>query len=222
MIKKGAKIMLMEKERNQIVSYGKKLITSGLTKGTGGNISIYDPDLDLMAISPSGIDYFETQPEDVVVTKLSGEIVDSPRKPSSELDMHRIYYMKRPEIRSVVHTHSPFSTTLATLGWELPAANYYIAIAGGNTIRCAEYASFGTWELAENSFKAMEDRYACFLANHGLLTCSYDLANAFSIAEETERMAEVYWRSKSVGEPKILVDAEVDFMLEKFKTYGQK
>ncbi|EOL44744.1 L-fuculose-phosphate aldolase [Enterococcus phoeniculicola] len=214
--------MLMEKERNQIVSYGKKLITSGLTKGTGGNISIYDPDLDLMAISPSGIDYFETQPEDVVVTKLSGEIVDSPRKPSSELDMHRIYYMKRPEIRSVVHTHSPFSTTLATLGWELPAANYYIAIAGGNTIRCAEYASFGTWELAENSFKAMEDRYACFLANHGLLTCSYDLANAFSIAEETERMAEVYWRSKSVGEPKILVDAEVDFMLEKFKTYGQK
>jgi L-fuculose-phosphate aldolase len=221
-IKKGAKIMLMEKERNQIVSYGKKLITSGLTKGTGGNISIYDPDLDLMAISPSGIDYFETQPEDVVVTKLSGEIVDSPRKPSSELDMHRIYYMKRPEIRSVVHTHSPFSTTLATLGWELPAANYYIAIAGGNTIRCAEYASFGTWELAENSFKAMEDRYACFLANHGLLTCSYDLANAFSIAEETERMAEVYWRSKSVGEPKILADAEVDFMLEKFKTYGQK
>lgn len=214
--------MLMEKERNQIVSYGKKLITSGLTKGTGGNISIYDPDLDLMAISPSGIDYFETQPEDVVVTKLSGEIVDSPRKPSSELDMHRIYYMKRPEIRSVVHTHSPFSTTLATLGWELPAANYYIAIAGGNTIRCAEYASFGTWELAENSFKAMEDRYACFLANHGLLTCSYDLANAFSIAEETERMAEVYWRSKSVGEPKILADAEVDFMLEKFKTYGQK
>lgn len=214
--------MLMEKERNQIVSYGKKLITSGLTKGTGGNISIYDPDLDLMAISPSGIDYFETQPEDVVVTKLSGEIVDSPRKPSSELDMHRIYYMKRPEIRSVVHTHSPFSTTLATLGWELPAANYYIAIAGGNTIRCAEYASFGTWELAENSFKAMEDKYACFLANHGLLTCSYDLANAFSIAEETERMAEVYWRSKSVGEPKILADAEVDFMLEKFKTYGQK
>ncbi|MFD2729409.1 L-fuculose-phosphate aldolase [Enterococcus camelliae] len=214
--------MLMDKERNQIVEYGKKLITSGLTTGTGGNISIYNPDLDLMAISPSGIDYFQTKPEDVVVTKLTGEIVDSDRKPSSELDMHRIYYMRRPEIRSVVHTHSPFSTTLATLGWDLPASNYYIAIGGGNTIRCAEYASFGTWKLAENSFKAMENRFACFLANHGLLTCSYDLKNAFSIAEETERMAEIYWRCKAVGNPVILDDEEVDFMLEKFKTYGQK
>lgn len=214
--------MLMEEAREQIVAYGKKLITSGLTKGTGGNISIYDAELDLMAISPSGIDYFETTPEDVVVTKLTGEIVDSKRKPSSELDMHRIYYMKRSDVRSVVHTHSPFSTTMATLQWDLPASNYYIAIGGGNDIRCAEYASFGTWELAENSFKAMEDRYACFLANHGLLTCSYDLANAFSIAEETERMAEVYWRTKCIGEPVILSDEEVSFMLEKFKTYGQK
>lgn len=214
--------MLMEQQRKQIVDYGKRLITSGLTKGTGGNISIYDPELDLMAISPSGIDYFETLPEDVVVTKLSGEIVDSARKPSSELDMHRIFYMRRPDIRSVVHTHSPFSTTMATLRWELPASNYYIAIAGGKEIRCAEYASFGTWELAENSFQAMEERYACFLANHGLLTASYDLPNAFSIAEETERMAEVYWRAKSVGVPVILEDDEVDLMLEKFKSYGQK
>ena len=214
--------MLMKRAREDIVEYGKKLLTSGLTKGTGGNISIYEPELELMAISPSGIDYFDTRPEDVVVTKLSGEIVDSTRKPSSELDMHRIYYMRRPEIRSVVHTHSPFSTTLATLGWELPAANYYIAIAGGNTIRCADYASFGTWELAENSFKAMENRFACFLANHGLLTCSHDLANAFSIAEETERMAEIYWRAKTVGTPTILSDQEVEFMLEKFQSYGQK
>lgn len=214
--------MLMEHARKQIVAYGKKLITSGLTTGTGGNISIYDPELELMAISPSGIDYFETTPEDVVVTKLNGEIVDSSRKPSSELDMHRIYYMRRPEIRAVVHTHSPFSTTLATLGWDLPAANYYIAIGGGKTIRCAKYASFGTWELAENSFKAMEDRFSCFLANHGLLTCAYDLAHAFSIAEETERMAEVYWRCKCVGEPMILEDEEIAFMLEKFKSYGQK
>lgn len=214
--------MLMEQQRKQIVEYGKRLITSGLTKGTGGNISIYDPELDLMAISPSGIDYFETLPEDVVVTKLSGEIVDSERKPSSELDMHRIFYMRRSDIRSVVHTHSPFSTTMATLRWELPASNYYIAIAGGKEVRCAEYASFGTWELAENAFQAMEERYACFLANHGLLAASFDLPNAFSIAEETERMAEVYWRAKSVGVPVILEDAEVELMLEKFKSYGQK
>ncbi|EPD08619.1 L-fuculose phosphate aldolase [Lacticaseibacillus paracasei subsp. paracasei Lpp70] len=213
--------MLMEKERNLIVAYGKKLITSGLTKGTGGNISIYNPELDLMAISPSGIDYFETTPEDVVVTKLTGEIVDSNRKPSSELDMHRIYYMKRPDVRAVVHCHSPFSTTLATLRWDLPAANYYIAIGGGDNIRCAKYASFGTWKLAENSFEAMRDRYACFLANHGLLTCGKDLETAFSVAGEVERMAEIYWRAKNVGTPVILSDEEVDTMLVKFKSYGQ-
>lgn len=213
--------MLMEKERELIVEYGKKLITSGLTKGTGGNISIYNRNLGYMAISPSGIDYFETLPEDVVITDLDGNTVDGSRKPSSEKDMHRIYYQKREDVNAVVHTHSMYSTVLATLGWNLPAANYYIAVTGGKDVRCAKYASFGTWELAENSFVAMQERKACFLANHGLLTCAADLPNAFVIAEETERMAEIYYRAKVVGEPIILDDAEVDLMLEKFKSYGQ-
>lgn len=214
--------MLLKEEREQIVTYGKKLIESGLTTGTGGNISIYNPEKDLMAISPSGIDYFETKPEDIVVTKLSGETVDGDRKPSSELDMHRIFYQKRKDIRAVVHTHSTYSTTLATLRWNLPASNYYLAIAGGNDVKCADYASFGTWDLAENAYEAMQNRYACFLANHGLLTGSIDLPNAFSIAEEIERCAETYYRAKSIGEPVLLSDEEMEFMLEKFQTYGQK
>lgn len=214
--------MLLQNEREQIVAYGKKLITSGLTTGTGGNISLYNREKNLMAISPSGIDYFETTPDDVVVTTLEGNIVDGQRKPSSELDMHRIYYLQREDVSAVVHTHSIYSTVLATLGWQLPAANYYIAIGGGKTINCAEYASFGTWELAENSFEAMTGRYACFLANHGLLTVSNSLEQAFTIAEETERMAEVYYKAKCVGQPRILPDEEVTFMLEKFKSYGQK
>ncbi|WP_188737250.1 class II aldolase/adducin family protein [Oceanobacillus neutriphilus] len=135
--------------------------------------------------------------------------------------MHRIFYQKRKDIRAVVHTHSTYSTTLATLRWDLPASNYYLAIAGGNNVKCADYASFGTWDLAEKAYEAMQNRYACFLANHGLLTGSIDLPNAFSIAEEIERCAETYYRAKSIGEPVLLSDEEMDFMLEKFQTYGQ-
>ncbi len=218
---KGVFNMLLQEERELVVEYGKKLITSGLTKGTGGNISIYNREKELMAISPSGIDYFETTPADVVITELNGKIVSGKRKPSSELEMHRIFYEKRDDMNALVHTHSIYSTTLATLRWDLPASNYYVAIAGGHNVRCAKYASFGTVELAENAFEAMKERYACFLANHGLIAGSKDVANAFSVAEEIERCAESYYRAKSIGEPVLLSDEEMCFMLEKFKTYGQ-
>ncbi|MBE9912422.1 L-fuculose-phosphate aldolase [Paenibacillus donghaensis] len=214
--------MLLEEERKLVVKYGQKLITSGLTSGTGGNISVFNREKGLLAISPSGIDYFETEPEDVVITDVDGNIVDGIRKPSSELGMHRIFYKNRDDINAVVHSHSMYSTTLATLRWELPASNYMVAMAGGKNVQCAEYASFGTMELAENAFRAMKDRYAVFLANHGLLTGSYDLLNAFSIAEEIERCAESYYRAKSIGEPVLLSDEEMELMIEKFKSYGQK
>ncbi|MBO1265440.1 L-fuculose-phosphate aldolase [Proteiniclasticum sp. SCR006] len=212
--------MLMERERKEIVEYGKKLITSGLTKGTGGNISIFNREENLMAISPSGIDYFETNPEDVVIMDLDGKVVDGDKKPSSEYAMHSIFYKKRDDIDAVVHTHSVYSTVLATLRTGLPASSYLVAFSGLD-VRCAEYASFGTKELAENAFKAMEDRYAVFLANHGLLTGAQDLANAFNKAEEIEHCAEVYYRAKSIGDPVILDEEEMYRMIEKFNTYGQ-
>lgn len=214
--------MILETERKKVVEYGKKLIESGLTTGTGGNISIYNSNEKLVAVSPSGMDYFETAAEDVVVIDLEGSIVDGDKKPSSEISMHLINYQKAKKINAVVHTHSTYSTILATLGWNLPAANYFIAIAGGKDVRCARYATFGTQELAKEAFEAMKDRNACFLANHGLLTRAHSIEQAFSIAEETERMAEIYYKCKCVGDPMILSDQEVDVMLEKFKTYGQK
>lgn len=213
--------MKMKTEREAVVAYGKKLIASGLTTGTGGNISVCNRDLSLIAISPSGMDYFETTPEDVVLIDLDGNVVEGKRKPSSEKDMHRIHYMRRDDIGAVVHTHSTYSTILSTLRWDLPAVSYYIAIAGGPDVRCADYAAFGTWELAESSFRAMEGRLACFLANHGLLCRAGDLASAFTIAEEVERMAGIYCHAKSLGEPVVLSEDEVGVMLEKFKTYGQ-
>ena len=160
--------MLLQKEREEIVAYGKKMISSGLTKGTGGNISIFNREQGLVAISPSGLEYYETKPEDVVILNLDGEVVEGERKPSSELDMHLIYYRKREDINALVHTHSPYAKTIASLGWELPAVSYLIAFAGPN-VRCAPYETFGTKQLAEAAFEGMIDRRAVLLANHGLI-----------------------------------------------------
>lgn len=213
--------MLIQKERELVVEFGKKLITCGLTKGTGGNISICNRAEGLMAISPSGLDYFETRPEDVAVVSVEdGSIADGERKPSSELELHRIFYVNRTDIGAVVHTHSTFATTLATLGWGLPASNYLVALAGPD-IRCAPYASFGTRELAENAFEYMKDRYCVLLSNHGLVAGAGDIANAFNIAFLMEECCETYYRAKAVGEPQILSEAEMRNMMEKFKTYGQ-
>lgn len=213
--------MIMEMEREEIVEYGKKLISSGLTKGTGGNISIYNREKQLMAISPSGIDYYKIKPEDVVILDLKGNIVDGDKTTSSEVEMHRVFYERRDDIDSIIHTHTMYATTLACLGWDLPPVHYMVAVAGIN-VRCSKYATFGTKELAENAFEAMKDRKAVILANHGLLAGANDLLNAFNITEEIEYCAELYYRTKGIGKPIILDEDEMNKMLEKFKTYGQK
>ena len=213
--------MLMEKERKEIVEYGIKLIEQGLTKGTGGNISVYDRKTGLMAMTPTGIDYYETKAEDVLVMDLEGNVIEGDLAPSSEYDMHRIFYQKRDDINAVVHCHSTYATTIACLNWDLPAVHYLVAYAGPD-VRCAKYAAFGTPELAQNAFEAMKDRKAVILANHGLIAGGADLINTFNIAEEIEFCAEVYYRSKSIGEPIILSKEEMEIMDGRFATYGQK
>lgn len=213
--------MLMEKERRLLVEYGQKLITSGLTKGTGGNLSIFSREEKLMAITPTGMDYFKTKVEDIVVMNLKGEIVDGNCMPSSEYEMHKIFYENREDINAIIHTHTIYATTLACLNWDLPPVHYLVALAGHN-VRCAKYATYGTKELAENALEAMKDRRAVILANHGLLAGANDLLNAFNIAEEIEYCSEIYCRVKSIGDPVILQKEEMDLMLKKFKTYGQK
>ena len=213
--------MILQKERELIVEYGKKLITHGLTKGTGGNISIYNKEEGLMAISPSGIDYFETKPENVAVLDLYGKQVDGDKKPSSEYFMHRVFYRDRDDVGAVVHAHSTYSGVLATLHWEIKPVHYLIGYAGKN-VRCAPYELFGTEELAQAALKAMEDRNACLLANHGLLALGGTVEYAFDTAEETEFVAELYYKAKCVGEPIPLKSEEMDEFLEKFKPYGKK
>lgn len=213
--------MLMQKEREQIVAYGKKLVTANLTKGTGGNLSIFDRKTGYVAISPTGIDFFETRPEDVVIIDLDGNIIEGDKKPSSEWEMHLMPYRTRTDIDAVMHAHTTYVTALACLRWELPATHYMIAVAGP-TVRCAEYATYGSHELAVNACEAMKDRNAVILANHGILAGAKDMLNAFNIVEEIEYCSEVYLRAKQVGEPVILPDDEMTLMAEKFKTYGQK
>jgi len=207
-------------EREQIANFGRKLLEHGLTRGTSGNISIYDRRQQLTAISPSGLDYLQTTAEDVVVIDLNGRIVDGARKPSSEWALHTAIYRSRADVSAVVHTHSTFSTVLSCLRWDLPAVHYMIALAGP-MVKCADYATFGTRQLADKALAAMEDRNAVLLANHGLIAAGEDLAAAFHIASEMEFCAEMYWRSRTVGEPVILDQEEMALMKEKFRTYGQ-
>ncbi|MFC7371884.1 L-fuculose-phosphate aldolase [Fictibacillus iocasae] len=211
--------MLLQQEREQVVLYGKKMLQSGLTKGTGGNISIFNREQGLVAISPSGLDYMETQPKDVVVLDLDGTVVEGKRKPSSELDMHMIFYRDRDDVNALVHTHSPFACTIATLNWDIPPISYLVAFAGG-TVRCAPYATFGTVELAELAFEGMRGRRAVLLANHGMLAGGASIQQAFNVAEEIEFCAEIYYRAKSCGEPVLLGDDEMKVLAEKFKSYG--
>ena len=214
--------MLLQEERKDVVKYCKMLVGHGLTKGTGGNISIFHREKGLFAISPSGMDYFETEPEDVVIMDLDGAIVEGRRKPSSEHALHRIFYKNRDDINAVVHTHSVYSTVLAVLREELPASSYLVAFAGGPNVRCGGYATFGTPELAEVTFEAVRDRNAALMANHGLIAGGKDIRNAFNIAEQIEGCAEVYVKARSIGTPVLLDDVEMKKMVDIFRhSYGQ-
>lgn len=213
--------MVLQQEREQVVEYGKKLVETGLTIGTFGNLSVYNRKLNLMAISPSGMDYFATKVEDIVVLTPDGELVDGVRKPSSEYDMHRIFYQKRPEINAVVHTHSTFATTLACLNWSIEPLHYLVGYAGKD-VPCTPYVQFGTYELAETAFNTMGNRYACLLGNHGLLACGEDMAYAFDVAQQIEFVSELYYRTKIAGAPVLLKDDQLSEVLEVFKAYAKR
>lgn len=212
--------MLLQQEREQVAQYGRSMMERGLTTGTFGNLSIYNEKENLFAISPSGMDYFKTTAADVVVMTPEGEKADGSRKPSSEVDMHRIFYEKRPGIRSVVHTHSPFSTTLACLGWSIPPLHYLVAYAG-RQVPCTPYVPFGTYELAQCALDVMGENYACLLGNHGLLACSSEIGYTMDIAQQIEFCAELYYRARIAGEPRLLREKEIGAALEVFHSYRQ-
>ena len=213
--------MYLQHERELIVQYGRKLITSNLTTGSGGNLSLFNREQNLIAIKPTGIDYFDLRPEDIVVMTPSGEIVDCDKQPSSEVNIHLNLLKHRPDINAVVHTHSVYAVTIACLNWELPAVHYLIGYSG-NKVPLAPYATFGTPELAANIVRSIGSYNACLMSNHGLVVVGKNLPSAFATAEEIELVCRVYYQARCIGDPVILSDGEMATVCEKFKTYGQK
>jgi L-fuculose-phosphate aldolase len=204
--------------RREIVASCINMNARGINQGTSGNISARVPDGFL--ITPSGMAYDETEPEDIVMMRLDGSY-EGRRKPSSEWRFHRDLMVTRPEIGAVVHTHSMFATTLSCLGLDIPAVHYMMAAAGGSSIRCAPYATYGTQETADNALKALEGRNACLLANHGMIVVGPNLKKAMWLAVEVETLAAQYWRALQIGKPNILPDEEIQKVIEKFRGYGQ-
>lgn len=209
------------KEREAIVEYGKKLITEGLTTGTGGNISLFMREQGVMLISPSGIPYFDTKMEDIVVMDLAGKVVEGNRKPSSEYDLHAIFYHNRPDVNSVVHTHSEYATTFACLQQEIEPLHYIIGSIG-EKVRCCDYCTFGSYELAEEAYNKIGKDKGILLGNHGVLTIGTSLSAAFEVAKDIEFIAKLNYRARCIGTPVLLNNEQLAEAVEKFGTYGQQ
>ncbi len=213
--------MRLVEERKLVVEYGKQLIERGLATGTFGNVSVYNPEEDLMAISPSGMDYYKTEPEDIVVMRLDGTVVEGKAKPSSEYDLHRIFYQKRPDVRAVVHTHSKYATTISCMHKPIPPIHYVIGYAG-KEIPCAPYAQFGTWELAESCYETMGDRNGVLLGNHGAVAVGGNISYAMDTAQQMEFVAEIYYNCLVAGSMQCIDDEKMEKVMGAFASYRKK
>ncbi|WP_239003251.1 class II aldolase/adducin family protein [Dechloromonas sp. TW-R-39-2] len=192
---------------------------AGLNRGTSGNVSVRSGDG--FYITPTGMRYEQLLADDIPLMALDGSH-QGRRKPSSEWRFHRDLYATRPEIGAVLHAHSPFAVSLACLRADIPPFHYMIARFGGDTIRCADYAIFGSEALSTAALAAMQQRKACLLANHGLLVAGRDLDEALALAGELEELCEQYWRACQLGQPILLSGDEMNAVLQQFATYGQQ
>lgn len=207
--------------RLSIVAHCRRFAPSGLSTGTSGNISVrcdVAGDAALL-ITPSGVTYQALRPDDLAHMRLDGSWT-GPLKPSSEWRFHRDIYAARPDAGAVVHAHPTHATALAVQRRPIPAFHYMVAAAGGHDIRCAPYATYGTEALSQHALAALQDRQACLLGNHGLIAIGADLPRAFALALEVEELSHQYLLALMTGTPALLDGAEMDRVLEKFKTYG--
>ena len=209
----------MTDPRGALIATARQLEPTGLSKGTSGNVSVRWQDG--YYITPTGMDYAALTDDDIPFMGLDGR-QQGARKPSSEWRFHHNLYAGRPEAGAIVHAHSPFATSIACLRRDIPPFHYMIARFGGATVRCADYATFGTQALSDAVIAALHERSACLLANHGMLVCGRDLKQALDLAVELESLCEQYWRACQLGEPVLLDGEEMARVLEKFAGYGQQ
>ncbi len=190
-----------------------------LNQGTSGNISARFENGFL--ITPSGTPYDLLTPDGIVFMTLDGA-VETGMKPSSEWRMHRDIYAEHRDAKAVVHAHPPYCTALSSLRVSIPAFHYMVAIAGGDDIRCADYATFGTADLSDEMSRALEGRKACLLANHGLICFDDTVASALALAVEVEALAHQYTVARRMGEPVLLNEIQMAEAITKFKDYRKQ
>lgn len=206
--------------RKQVIATARAINDSGLNPGKAGNVSARVPTGFL--ITPTGIAYAMLRPGHIVKVGMNGKVADGQLRPSSEWRIHRDIYAARKDAGAIVHAHPAYATALACTRRDIPAFHYMVAVAGGDNIRCAPYATFGTQELSDLALAALEGRRACLLANHGLVALGADLEGAFALAVEVEFLARQFHLSLQAGGARLLTDAEMRMVREKFATYGQQ
>lgn len=211
--------MSEEALREELARAARESVALGLNHGTTGNLSVRTPGGFL--ITPAGARCDAVGPDELVEVAL-GTRDPRPATASSEWRLHRDLYLARADVHAVVHAHPRFSATLACLRQDLPAVHYMVAVTGGSTVRCAEYATFGTEALSRAAVTAMGRSRACLLANHGLVAVGRNLEEALRVAVEVESVAELWWRAKAVGEPVVLTEAQMEEVITRFETYGHR
>lgn len=208
-------------EPGDVIAAMRKLDASGLNTGSAGNASCRNA-ADGIWITPSGVPAGALTETSIVELSMAGEVLQAGALPSSEWRLHRDIYLARPEVGAIVHTHSSYATALACQRRDIPAFHYMVAVAGGDSIRCSGYATFGTQALSDEAIAALGDRNACLLANHGVVALGSNPARAVNLAIEVEQLARQYCIASSLSPPVILSREEMREVLEKFKTYGQR
>ncbi|MCX2733029.1 class II aldolase/adducin family protein [Saccharopolyspora sp. NFXS83] len=196
---------LLVEERAEVIRIAQKMITDGLVVGTSGNVSVRSGEL--VAVTPSGVDYDGLTVGDIAVVRLDGTLVEGDLPPTSELPMHLTAYVEHG-VQAVVHTHSLHATALSLLRDDVPAVHYQLAEMGG-VVRVAEYATFGTDQLARNMSAALEGRGACVLRNHGTVAVGSTPAAAYNRARQLEWLSELWLTARRAGEPSLLDDEEL-------------
>lgn len=207
--------------RRAVVETAQAMSAKGLSPQRSGNVSVRIEDSIL--ITPTGLPYADYEPADMVKMSMDGIIAEGQKKPSSEAPFHLAIYDAFPDAKAIVHCHSMAATALACARMEIPAFHYMVAVAGGKKIPLAEYATFGTVELAASAVNALSGDYkACLLANHGQIAFAGNLGKALELAGEVETLARQYIDVLSLGGGHVLDAAEMDRVIAKFKSYGKQ
>ena len=211
----------MSKLKSKVIKYSKKLNTTNLSALRSGNISlrVKEKGVEGFYITPSGRKYSSLKPKDIVFVSLKGIYDKKKGKPSSEWRFHQDIYVNKKDANAIVHAHSTCATAVSSHQKDIPALHYMVAVAGGEDIKCTKYATFGTKNLSINIIKALKNRSACLIANHGQVAFGENLENTFELAQEIENICHQYINAIRIGIPKILSKKEMKIVLSKFKNY---